>query len=337
MQGLMELVLQADGITPEMMEQQRQRVNLIQELVEASDEQLEALITKNDSKIDSQFVQTMSVMAQRLAQTGRTDVAERLMLTQQVILEVSSFGRQLMEQQARQEAMVEEVAGEVQAMGAGAKRSDFLALARKYADDTMRLQALVGVARPVFDNQFFQELTVAIGQEAAAERPALEALQDRLKQLIEIIDEQTEMQMRAAANVLQALLNVPPADLDETLRANLPLLNDTFMAVLTANLQEAERRKDMNALARLRQVYDRVVAVMQQTMQPELILVNQLLSTETDDEAQTILKEGIEEFGESLVEMMDAIGQILNSQGEFEVLSRLTSLRKEAEALLQAQ
>jgi hypothetical protein len=334
MQGLMEMVLQADGVTPEMMEQQRQRVNLIQELVEADDETLTALIQQNDPKIDLAFLQTMGVMAQRLAQSGRPDIAERIILTQQAVVENSTVGKQVIEQQAKQEEIVEEVAREVQALGSQASRSDFLTLARKYAEDSPRLQALVGLARPVFDNQFLQELTVAIGREAAAERPKLEALRDRITELVALIDQQSQMQVQAAVNLLQAMLNMSADELDATLHESLPLINDTFMAVLTANIQEAERRKDANAITRLRQVYDQVVAVLQENMQPELVFVNQLLSAETASEAQNMLQTGIRQFGEGLLDVMDAIGEVLNAQGEAEMVERLAELRKDAEIAL---
>jgi hypothetical protein len=336
MQGLMELVLQADGVTPEMMEEQRKRVSLIQDLVEASDEDLVKLITENDSKIDMQFFQTMGMMAQRLAQSGRPDVAERILQTQQVLLQFSTLGKELVEQQAKQEEVVEEVAREVQALGAQAQRSDFLALARKYMDDGQRLQALVGLVRPVFDAQFFQELTVAIGQEAASERPKLEALRDTLTQLTEIIDQQSQMQVQQAVSMLQAMLNMPLEALDDTLRDNLPLINDTFMAVLTANIQEAERRQDTASATRLRQIYERVVAILQENMQPELVFVNQLLSAQSDAEAQAMLQQGVEQFGDSVLDVMDAIGEVLNAQGEFETLQRLAELRENAEAALKA-
>jgi hypothetical protein len=334
MQGLLEQVLQADGITPEMMEQQRQRVALIQTMVEASEEALPAMIQENDSKIDAQFFQAMGIMAQRLAQSGRPDIADRIGMTQQFLLEYSTYGQELIKQQVEQEAVVAQVAKEVQALGEQAQRSDFLALARQYAGDDNRLQALVGLVRPAFDNQFFQDLAVVIGKEPADSRADLEALRDRLLEFTSLIDRQTQAQMQASVQILQAMLSVPPDQLEMVIRENVSVINDTFMAVLTANIQEAERRGDLNASARLKQVYEVVVATLQENMQPELVFVNQLLSLESDEEARAMLAEQAKDFGEPLLEVMDAIGEVLDSQGQTEMVQRLSELRRETVAVL---
>ncbi|MBC8098206.1 MAG: CpXC domain-containing protein [Armatimonadetes bacterium] len=334
MQGLMEMVLQADGITPAMMEQQRQRVALIQALVESPDATLPDVITQNDAQIDLQFFQTMGVMAQRLAQNGRGDVAERIVQVQQVLLEFSSFGKGLLEQQAQQASYAEELAQEVEVLGEDATRADFLALARKYADDNGRLQALVGIVRPVFDAQFFEELTVGIGQAPSAERADLETLRDKLMELTQMLDEQTQRQVQSAVGLLQALLNTDPAELDAHLQDSLPLINDTFMAVLTANIEEAERRRDQTAMSRLREIYERVVALLQASMQPELLFVNQLLSLDNPAEAQALLQQHAHDFGEPLLDVIDALGEVLNAQGNWEMVQRLTQLRQDAMLVL---
>ncbi|HEX2907691.1 MAG TPA: CpXC domain-containing protein, partial [Phototrophicaceae bacterium] len=97
MQGLIDQVLQADGVTPEMMEAQRARVRLIESLLETADEEIPALVKENDAQIDSQFMQTISLLAQRMLQEGRQGIAERLVLLQNLIVESSTFGQQLME------------------------------------------------------------------------------------------------------------------------------------------------------------------------------------------------------------------------------------------------
>lgn len=335
MQGLLEQVLQADGITPEMMEEQKKRVALIQELVEAGDDVLPALIQQNDPLIDLQFFQSMSMMAQRLAQSGRPDIAERILGTQQVVLQYSTYGKQVIQQQAEQEAVIAEVAQEVQALGEQAQRSDFLNLARKYASDENRLQALVGLVRPAFDNQFFQDLTLVIGQAPADERAGLETLRDKLLEFSSMIDRQQQAQVQVAVQMLQAMINLPPEQLDLVIRENLPVINDTFMAVLTANIQESERRGDVNASGRLKQIYEKVVSVLQESMQPELVFVNQLLSVESDSEAKAMLEDHAKDFGEPLLEVMDAVGQMLDAQGENEMVQRLADLRRETVSVLQ--
>ncbi|MDX1994480.1 MAG: CpXC domain-containing protein [bacterium] len=332
MQGLIDLVLQSDGVTPEMMAEQRERVKLAQQIVETDPAQLEALVKQNDALIDERFFQAMTIMAQRALEGGRPDIAQQVLLIQSHVAELSTYGQELLKKQEAQEHLVEEVANAVQDLGEQATRADFLSLARRYDADDERLQALVGLARPAFDYTFFQEMTLAIGQAPAGEREGLEQLRTRLTELTQMIDQQTQAAVQNAARFLQALLNAP--NLDEMIRANLSVIDDTFMAVLTANIQEAERQGEAAASNRLRMIYNRVVAIMQENMQPELVFVNQLLSADTDEDARAMISEYAREFGPELLEVMDAVSEVLTAQGNQSLNDRLSMLRAETARVL---
>ncbi len=332
MQNLIEQVLQADGVTPEMLEEQRARVRLIETFMQTPDDQLPALVEQNDEKIDAQFFQTITMMAQQMLAEGRPDFAEHLVQIQQIVASLSTFGQQLIENNRVQEEIVAEVAAELQQYGEAATRDDFLQLALGYADDEQRLQALVGLARPAFDYTFFQELGVKIGQAPADDRAALEVLRDRLLELTTIVDQQMQAALREAAMLLQELMEAP--DLDQAIESNLDLMDDTFMSVLAANIQEAERRGDLGNSAKLKQVYERVVSLLRENMQPELRFINDLLSTETDEQAQELLVQEIGTYGQGLLEMMSAVEQMLASRGDSPTLQKLIFLRDQAERAL---
>jgi hypothetical protein len=332
MQGLIEQVLQADGVTPEMMEQQRARVRLIETMLQTQPDGLAALVQQHDAEIDAQFFQTITMMAQRMLAEGRSDLAEALLLIQQTIAEHSSFGQQLIEDSRVQEETVAEVAAELDGLGEDASRADFLALAQRYAEDDQRLQALVGLARPAFDYTFFQEMSTKIGQAPADQRDSLEALRDKLLEFTSIIDQQTQAALREAAGLLQEIVTAP--NLDQAISENLGLLDDTFMAVLSANIQEAERRADLNASARLKAVYERVITALRSTMQPELRFINDLLSTETDEQASALLASDAGGYGPALLEMMDAVEKVLAERGDTETLQKLVFLHEQAQQVL---
>ena len=326
-QNLIDQILEADGVTPEMMEQQRNRVRLVQMFLEADEESLPGLVQQYDSQIDAAFFQTFTLMAQRALQEGRSEAAEQVLLIQQEVAERSSYGQRVLAQQAQQEENVREVAEDINALGKQAQRSDFLELAIRYADNDQKLQALVGLVRPAFDYTFLQELTVKIGQAPAADREALEALRDRLLELTAAVDQQAQLALRQAAGLLQAILTNPNPD--EVIAANISLIDDTFMAVLAANIQEAERQKDIKASARLKSVYEKVIAILQQNMQPELRFVNELLSTASEDEARALIQEQASQFGPQLIEVMDGVEQVLAGQGDQEMVEKLAFLRRE--------
>jgi allophanate hydrolase subunit 1 len=328
MQGLIEQVLQADGVTPEMMEEQRARVRLVETFLQTEPEQLPALIQQHDAEIDAQFFQTLTMVAQRMLQEGRQDVAEAVIGIQAVLVEYSSFGQELAEQSRNQEEVVREVADAINALGQDADRSDFLNLALQYADDDQRLQAMVGLVRPVFDYAFFQEMTVKIGQAPADERGKLETVRDKLLELTALVDQQAQMAFQEAAQLLQAILY--SQNPDEVIADNLEVIDYTFMQVLSANIQEAERRADLNASARLKDIYNRVVAALQANMPPELRFLNELLSVPTDDAAQQMITERAGEFGQGLLAAMDVVEEQVAAQGNPRLLQRLEFLRNAA-------
>lgn len=333
MQGLIEMVLNADGVTPEMINEAKARTALVQQFVESSDEELEKLIAQHDAQIDARFVQTFSSMAQRLAQSGRPDMAQAVMATQQVVVQRSSFGKELLAQREAQQAMVETVANELEAMGEGATREDFLNVAVQYMTDDMRLQALVGLVRPVLDDEFYALLDQRIATAIPEDVAALDELRAKLIELSEIIDEQSQARVGNAVQFLQALLNAQ--NLDEALQANAGLVDETFMAVLSANVQEAQRRGDIQASARLKLIYDRVVAMIQQTMPPEVQFINQLLTADAETATQ-LLQEGLQHFGPALTELLGSAADAIQEQGRPDLSDKLRRLQVQAVQLSQS-
>jgi hypothetical protein len=113
MQGVIENVLQADGVTPEMMEAQRQRVTLIETMLQTAQENLPDVIHEHDAEIDAQLFQTLSLMAQRMAQEGRNDIAEQMTILQEYLLAESSFGQTVIAQTQQQQETVQQVAAHI--------------------------------------------------------------------------------------------------------------------------------------------------------------------------------------------------------------------------------
>lgn len=333
MQGLIEQVLQGDGVTPEMMQAQRDRVKLVETFIQATDESLPELVKQHDAKIDAQFIQTMTLVIQQVLGEGRQQVAEQLAYVQSRIVELSTFGQQLAQQAQAQEATIAEVAETVNALGEGAQRSDFLKLAIQYAGDPERLEALVGLTRPVFDYTFFQDMTAYIGQSPAAERDQLETLRETLLDLTARVDQQAQSALQEAMTLLRALMSSPNPD--ELIQANLPMIDNTFMQVLTANIQEFTRRGDVNAIAKLKAIYERVVAALQANLPPELQFVNAVLNAPTDDEARQLIAQNANQFGQSLFSALDVVEQQIAGQPNPALLERFALLRREVQSVLQ--
>lgn len=140
------------------------------------------------------------------------------------------------------------------------------------------------------------------------------------------------MRVGAAVELLQMLLNAP--DVDAILQENAAMIDDTFLAVLTANIQEAERRRDIKMSARMKQIYERTMMLIQANMPEEVVLVNRLLQAGNDEEARKILTDGVARFGEVLLDVMESISEQLAEEGRTDLAERLKSFLHEAETAL---
>lgn len=333
MQGLMETILQADGVTPAMMAEQRARVELIENFLSTPPDLLESVVQQHDAEIDVQFMQTLSMMAQRLAADGRNDIAEQLAALQFVLLEHSTFGKQIAQQAQEQEAVVREVATEIQQLGASADRAAFLNLALRYAGDNERLEALVGLVRPAFDYEFFQGLTHRIEQAADEdERSSLELLRSSLLELTQRVDEQAQLALQDAVQLLQMLIDAP--DAQPLIAESLPFFDEAFMSVLQANLETAQKRGNIEVSAKLRTIYEQVMSALRDNMSPELKAINGLMAAADDEAARALAAEAASQYGEQLLPVIDAVQDMMAARGEPQIAERLKALRAMVEATL---
>jgi hypothetical protein len=331
MKGLIEQILEADGITKEMLDDQQKRVMLVQKFLEAqSEEDLIKMIQENDAEINMTTFQTLSLMAQRLIQQGQQQVVAHLAAVQQVLLENSSFGKELESRQAAQDEKIREVAADIEALGEEPQRADFLNLVLSYIDDEDKLSALVGLVRPAFDYEFFTMLTTHISKAPSAEREKLEALRDALTELTEAIDQQSRALVQQKAQFLQILLSSP--EYQQLLAENADQIDDNFMGVLTANVQEAEKRGEAQVAGKLRQIYQAAVTILQSQMSPELQFLNLLLSAPDEATMQTLVNEKAGSFDSELLETLNAVEQMFTAQGQQEALTRLAQIRQSLEA-----
>jgi hypothetical protein len=335
---MIDMIMEADGITPEMMASQRKRLELLQEMLgAASQDVLEKLIADNDSIIDAQFFQTLRLAGERLMEDPQNNgVIQRLMMVQDVLVAQSTFGHTLMEQQQQKMGRVQEVVADIEKLGQDATRANFLDLVWQYADDDDKLQGLVGLMRPVFDEHFFQEMALEIGRTTGEEREKYERVREHLLQLIELMDSQVQEGEQQTMEFLQMLVNSPQPE--ELIQANLELIDDAFMSILVGNLQEAEKRGDAGLLQRLQVIYNMVVKALQSRMSPELQYLNALLAIDPANESElTSMLEQARQFGPELMQSVDAVEQMTQQRGQGALAQRIGVLKGRLQKILNGQ
>lgn len=324
--GMIDMILDADGITAEMRDAQREKLRVMEMFLQVSSEQWPTLLDEQAAHVDSEFLEMVIATAQNAAETGKAEMAEGLMALYSYLLQHTDVGQQMSAAIEAQDATVREVADELGALGENMSRDDFMALVLRYAGDEQRVQALVGLMRPALDYQFFEDLSSRIEAADGDDRQRLETLRDRLLDLTSIIDQQTQAVIQRATDTLRVIVN--SQDIDAAIRPRLEMIDDTFLAVLQANIQAAEQGGETATADRLKEVLQRVLTILRESAPPQIRFINDLMSTADDAEVRELVETQSAQFGPELLELMEAIARDLDENGQAASAERLRGLRE---------
>ena len=104
-ESMMETILNKDGITPEMIKGQQERVQFMEKLMQVTSKDVRSELIKQNTKIiDEQFFALFSRIAQNAMQSGQEPIARALIEIQTQLLYETEYGRQLKESVGEMEA-----------------------------------------------------------------------------------------------------------------------------------------------------------------------------------------------------------------------------------------
>lgn len=313
-QSLVEEVLKADGVTPEMMAEQQVQVDLLNRMVDATDDTvLDVIIKENDSQIDYAFFQLVSIQLNVVESSQQVGAVQRLSHVYDRLVELSSIGQKIKGQ-----------AEAIDALSANPTR-DTLLEQLLHVDDASTREALISVGRSLLDYPFFQKLTALID---AAKKSGDTAESERLtalrKEILGIRD-RIDAQMRQHAEQRAALLNklLLSKDLEKDIEANADGIDDLFFDVLTNNLQRAQQANDMGTFNRLQEIATATLRFAQRMQPPEVQFVNALIAAEYPDQTRTLLERNRQVLSSEFVGWLDNVVEELRGDGRTESADRL--------------
>src|SRR5918995_1159062 len=142
-ESMVQTILSKDGITPDMLKEQQDRVGVIERLLQASSNDVRGeIIKQNLNLFDEQFFALFSRLAQSAAASGQEPVARGMVDLQKQLLEETEFGRGLKESVGELEAATKAL----QEAGQGLTREKLLEMVIASPSDA-RLRAYVSLAR----------------------------------------------------------------------------------------------------------------------------------------------------------------------------------------------
>ncbi len=323
LKSLVEHILQADGISPEMVREQQERLHLIERLLSTRSADVRAeIIRQNDANLDEAFFSLLAQLFQNALVSNQQDLAQALNALQAELMEHSTYGKTLQTQMKEVEAAAQSLQ---QAGEGGLTREKLMEIVRQAPSDE-RLQALVSLARPGFDYIFFQQLSEQIEAAQGEERASLEALREKLLAYTAEVDAGLKEQMESARKFLEELLSQP--DLSQAVRANLPAFNEVTIQALNEMIQEAAQKGDRERLKKLEQV----VGVLQAASAPppEYALIEKLLSQPDEAAIQRELEEHAaevtEDFLQLLIGLLNQVQQNTTDPEAAQVAARLEKI-----------
>jgi len=324
MESLANTVLEAEGITPEVIEQQQAKAQLINKFLQAKDEEtLRRLVQEHDAELDYEFFQFLTASAQAAQADGQTQVAQALLGLRSLLAEWSSGGQ----------AAVAEVDASL-GLGETITRDELLTRLQTTESDE-EFEMLVTAGRPLLDYAFFQNLTAQIESTQDSDGAAqLKALRSRILDTTAKQDEQARITMQQAADLLGAILKAD--DPQAIARQRLDEINDAFFMVLSANIQraEAENRKDM--VQALQQVANMVLALLEDRLPPEVRLINRLLQAAYPDGTRQLLEAQREIVTPEFVVAFDQIIAELDEGGNADAANHMRQVKSQAELIAQS-
>ena len=324
-QHLFETILKADGITPEMMKAQQEKLRLIQDMAAASQDALPEIIKQNDGKIDEELFVLISRLAEASAAGGDQQGAQLLVGLQRALLEHSTYGRKLAEEAQETQAAIQSLQ-ELSQKG-GITRESLLDLLIKSADSDVRLTALVTLVRDGLDYSFFTLLSDRIEQATVEERPKLVALRDKLLKLIDEVDQTRKAQAAAAQALLDELLQAE--NIEQATQQALPQMDQAFVDVLNHAVDQAEKANDEEKLRKLAII----IAILQASSQSGryIQLIETLLQAQDEAARHAIFEKAGDAVNADFLQILNQVtAQIEQSNNQHEMVEQLKEIYREA-------
>jgi hypothetical protein len=257
LESMVKAILEADGITEEVLEAQAAKVKLIEEFLQVGDEAtLKKKVKEHDQELDRQFFEILTVSIQAAQMEGNQAGVQTLFALRSLLAKWSSQGKQAV-------AEIDAELGLVYVKG----QEDLLERLQN-AENEEEFETLIITGYPLLDYGFFQKLTAQIDEAIKAKDAQKEkSLVDLRTKILEAKARQEEKSraiLQRAAELLKEILQ--SSDPPKTLEQKLNEIDDAFFAVLSANIQEAQRQKQDQVAQTMELIGNMAISLLQERM-----------------------------------------------------------------------
>jgi hypothetical protein len=321
-QSLLEKVLEGEGVTKEMIESQKKRMDLLQLLISLSPESLPEIIKKEEELIDAELFSILNRLLEGSVAARDEDSVKKLADLQEAFLEHSNYGKKLKVQVEE----IEKARASIEELGEEITREKLLELIEEAADNEIRLNALVSMVRPGFDYVFFQNLSEKIDSSADKQKEKLIKLREDLLEITSNLDKQLEARLQAAQTNLLALLESEnPIDL---IKQNPAVIDDFLPQVLNQSLAKAEEDGDAEQQKKLKSLLYEIQKLLTPGYNPQLL--QELVEAQSDEARASITEAHKEEITPEFIESLSGMMMQLQDSEEKELAEKVRAAYRAA-------
>ncbi len=320
-QTLIETILEADGITKEMLEAQQKRISLLERLITAPVEDRLTIVEQEEALIDMHFFSILNRILQSTVSQGDQASQKELMDLQQLLFDNTEEGKKIYEQAKESEAVIKALQ---EAGKDGLTREKLLDIILTHQSD-VQISTLVSMARSGMDYEFFKLLSDKIDQAKDDEKAKLTELRDKLLHLTEEIDKRVKEEFEHTKSFLEKILAAP--NIETAMQENIEEINEFFVQVLESELSQARKSGNLERINKLEQV----MIFIEKATQPneEVQFLESLLDIEDEAKLEETLKSNQEKISQEFLGLLNSVVGQADSQGaEAEMMERLKKIYK---------
>ena len=321
-QTLIEKILEADGITKEMLEDQQQRINLLERLLKTPADQRLDVINKEKDIIDINFFSILSRIIESAMAQGDEESQKPLIELQKLLFENTETGKTLFTQAKE----TEEVIKALQEAGKdGLTREKLLEVLINNNSET-KVATIASLARAGIDYEFFKLLSEKIDKtQDKKQKDSLMKLRENLLEITEEIDKEVQAQFSQSKQTLEKILAAE--NIEETLAKQLPQINEIFVQVLQNELSSARKAGDLDRIQKL----ERIMIVIEKASAPpeEIKLLEELLAFKNEDDLKEMISKNGKAITQEFIDVMgNVMGRLSQQPEQKEVVEKLNTVYK---------
>lgn len=322
MQTFMEKVLETEGITPEMIARQRKQMELLQTMATADKDVVDILVKERAEEIDEAFFAMLRASVESANQGNQEALALKLINLQARLMRETETGRRLEQQQLA----LRKFQSEVKKQG-GLTPALLLQHILANKEDEAVVNALISMGQPALNYEFFTLLTDKIEKREKTGVPTgdLVALRQKLLDVQEAVRRQSQQLMEDFSQTLQGIMEA--SDRPAAIRERWEEIDDTFMYLLSAQIEQAEQQGYKVDAQALRGVQEAIINEMESQAPPEIRLLNHLMRAESDQERRRLLDESQGMVTADFLKLLDAVSAEVDASGDPELRNNLSQVK----------